>query len=102
MFASWSAHAFATAEFGASLPGILAQPPRSINCRRCHAAVFRNSASWMAASGCFMKFSTQMGVSTATDMSIRQIQGALQGRVSRSVVGEIVKRVREQSQEVSL
>jgi hypothetical protein len=56
----------------------------------------------MAASGCFMKFSTQMGVSTATDMSIRQIQGALQGRVSRSVVGEIVKRVREQSQEVSL
>jgi DNA invertase Pin-like site-specific DNA recombinase len=37
-----------------------------------------------------------------TDMSIRQIQDALQGSVSKSVVGEIVKRVREQSQEVSL
>jgi DNA invertase Pin-like site-specific DNA recombinase len=37
-----------------------------------------------------------------TDMSIRQIQDALQGNVSKSVVGEIVKRVREQSQEVPL
>jgi DNA invertase Pin-like site-specific DNA recombinase len=32
----------------------------------------------------------------STDMSIREIQEALKGRVSRSVVGEIVKRVREQ------
>jgi DNA invertase Pin-like site-specific DNA recombinase len=37
-----------------------------------------------------------------TDRSIRQIQDALQGNVSKSVVGEIVKRVREQSQEVPL
>src|SRR5215467_1932411 len=37
-----------------------------------------------------------------TDMSIRQIQDALQGNVSKSVVGEIVKRVREQSQKVPL
>jgi DNA invertase Pin-like site-specific DNA recombinase len=37
-----------------------------------------------------------------TDMSIRQIHEALKGRVSRSVVEEIVKRVREQSQEASL
>jgi hypothetical protein len=36
------------------------------------------------------------------DMSIRQIQDALQGNVSKSAVGEIVKRVREQSQEVPL
>jgi hypothetical protein len=35
-------------------------------------------------------------------MSIRQIQEALKGRVNRSIVGEIVKRVREQSQEASL
>jgi DNA invertase Pin-like site-specific DNA recombinase len=41
-------------------------------------------------------------LATTSDMSIRQIQEALQGRVSRSVVGEIVKRVREQSQESSL
>jgi DNA invertase Pin-like site-specific DNA recombinase len=41
-------------------------------------------------------------LATTTDMSIRQIQGALKGRVSRSVVGEIVKRVREESQEVPL
>ena len=32
-----------------------------------------------------------------TTMSIRQIQQALRGRVSRSVVGEIVKRVRHPS-----
>ena len=31
----------------------------------------------------------------STDLSIRQIHGVLKGRVSRSVVGEIVKRVRE-------
>ena len=37
-----------------------------------------------------------------TDMSIRQIHHALNGKVSKSVVGEIVKRVREQSQEVPL
>ena len=37
-----------------------------------------------------------------TDMSIRQIQHTLQGRVSRSVVGEIVKRVRKRSPKVSL
>jgi len=30
-----------------------------------------------------------------TEMSIRQIQQALAGRVSRSVVGQIVKRMRE-------
>jgi len=35
-------------------------------------------------------------------MSIRQIQDALQGTVSRSVVGEIVKRTRKQSREASL
>jgi len=37
-----------------------------------------------------------------TDMSIRQIQNALKGKVSKSVVGEIAKRVREQSQEIPL
>jgi len=37
-----------------------------------------------------------------TIMSIRQIQNALQGTVSRSVVGEIVKHTRKQSREASL
>jgi DNA invertase Pin-like site-specific DNA recombinase len=37
-----------------------------------------------------------------TDMSIRQIQDALQGKVSKSVVGEIVKRVRKEAQKASL
>ena len=34
-------------------------------------------------------------------MSIRQIQGALKGRVSRSVIGEFVKSVRQPLQEIS-
>jgi DNA invertase Pin-like site-specific DNA recombinase len=38
----------------------------------------------------------------STNMSIRQIQDALKGRVSRSVVGEIVKRVRKQREETLL
>jgi len=37
-----------------------------------------------------------------TDMSIRRIHDALKGRVSRSVVGEIVKRVRAQPQRTPL
>jgi DNA invertase Pin-like site-specific DNA recombinase len=37
-----------------------------------------------------------------TAMSIRQIQKAVRGRVSRSVVGEIVKRVRGQTGEAGL
>jgi hypothetical protein len=38
----------------------------------------------------------------STDMSVRQIHDALKGRVSRSVGGEIVKRVRKQQQKFSL
>jgi DNA invertase Pin-like site-specific DNA recombinase len=37
-----------------------------------------------------------------TEMSIRQIQETLKGRVSRSVVGDIVKRVRERAQKAAL
>ena len=37
-----------------------------------------------------------------TDMSIRQIQDVLRGKVSKSVVGEIVKRVRKKSQKAPL
>jgi DNA invertase Pin-like site-specific DNA recombinase len=37
-----------------------------------------------------------------TDMSISQIQKALKGRVSRSIVGEIVKRIRENAREATL
>ena len=37
-----------------------------------------------------------------TDMSIRQIQHALKGRVDRSVVGEIVKRVRDGPQRITV
>jgi len=41
-------------------------------------------------------------LAVSTDMSIRQIQQALNGRVGRSVVGAIVKRVRDQQQEALL
>jgi DNA invertase Pin-like site-specific DNA recombinase len=37
-----------------------------------------------------------------TEMSIRQITDALPGKVSRSVVGHIVKRIRDQQQEALL
>lgn len=39
---------------------------------------------------------------STTDMSISQIHQTLKGKASRSVVGEIVKRVRKERQEVSL
>lgn len=41
-------------------------------------------------------------LASTTDMSISQIHQALKGKVSRSVVGEIVKHVRREQQEVSL
>jgi hypothetical protein len=42
------------------------------------------------------------GLAATTPWSIRQIHAALAGRVSRSVVGEIVKRVRVQARLASL
>jgi hypothetical protein len=39
-------------------------------------------------------------LATTTDMSIRQIQDALKGRVSRSVIGAIVKGVRQPIEEI--
>jgi DNA invertase Pin-like site-specific DNA recombinase len=41
-------------------------------------------------------------LAATTSLSIRQIRAALAGRVSRSVVGEIVKRVRAQARPTSL
>lgn len=41
-------------------------------------------------------------LASTTEMSISQIQRALKGKVSRSVVGEIVKRVRKEQQNISL
>jgi DNA invertase Pin-like site-specific DNA recombinase len=41
-------------------------------------------------------------LAVSTDMSIRQIHQALNGRVGRSVVGAIVKRARDQQQEALL
>jgi DNA invertase Pin-like site-specific DNA recombinase len=41
-------------------------------------------------------------LASSTDLSIRQIHEALKGRVSRSVIGDIVKRVRERRQEALL
>jgi DNA invertase Pin-like site-specific DNA recombinase len=41
-------------------------------------------------------------LAVSTDMSIRQIHQALNGRVGRSVVGAIVKHVRDQQQEALL
>jgi DNA invertase Pin-like site-specific DNA recombinase len=42
------------------------------------------------------------GLAATTPLSIRQIHVALAGRVSRSVVGEIVKRIRAQAPLASL
>ena len=42
------------------------------------------------------------GLAATTSLSIRQIHAVLAGRVSRSVVGEIVKRVRAQAPLASL
>ena len=42
------------------------------------------------------------GLAATTPLSIRQIHAALAGRVSRSVVGEIVKRIRAQAPLASL
>src|SRR5712692_1067119 len=41
-------------------------------------------------------------LASSTDLSIRQIHEALKGRVSRSVIGDIVKRVRARQQEALL
>ena len=48
--ASCSAQAVATAEFGASVPGIVAQPPFSMMDRRSHVDTLLNSASFADAS----------------------------------------------------
>ena len=42
------------------------------------------------------------GLAATTSLSIRQIHAALAGRVSRSVVGAIVKRIRAQARLASL
>jgi hypothetical protein len=47
---SVSAQAEATCPFGRSLPGIVAQPPRSTNSRRCHDEICRSWVSCAAAS----------------------------------------------------
>ena len=49
-----------------------------------------------------LKHGKEPELAETTDMSIRQIQQALKRRVSRSVVGEIVKRARKQTREAVL
>src|SRR2546422_6502315 len=63
VFASSSAHAFATPELGALSPRDVAHPPASINFRCLHESIFWNSASFAATPGCCMNFATQEGVS---------------------------------------
>ena len=63
---SFSAQALATAEFGALLPGMVAQPPFSMRTRRSQEETLLNATSLAAASVCCWNFSTQIGVSAAT------------------------------------
>src|SRR5580704_2830178 len=64
---SFSAHALATAEFGAVLPGIVAQPPFSMRARRSQdEETLLNATSFAAESVCCWNFSTQIGASAAT------------------------------------
>src|SRR5438552_5987850 len=63
---SFSAQALATAEFGALLPGMVAQPPFSMSARRSQEETLLNATSLAAASVCCWNFSTQIGVSAAT------------------------------------
>src|SRR5262249_47414823 len=62
VFASSSAQAFATPEWGVFSPREVAHPPASINSRCFHDSIFWNSASFTAAFGCCMNLATQEGV----------------------------------------
>ena len=66
VFASSSAHAFATPELGVFSPRGVAHPPVSINSRCFHDSIFWNSASFTAAFGCCMNLVTQEGVRATT------------------------------------
>jgi hypothetical protein len=56
-----------TAEFGVSLPGILAQPPFSMIARRSQdEELLANSSNFVDASACCRNLSTQIGASTST------------------------------------
>jgi hypothetical protein len=63
---SRSAQALATAEFGVSVPGIVAQPPFSMTDRRFHDETLLNSINFPDASAWCWNFSTQIGASTPT------------------------------------
>src|SRR5690349_10786849 len=64
---SRSAQAVATAVFGQSVPGTVAQPPFSMIERRSHdEETFLNSTSLVAASAWRWNFSTQIGARTPT------------------------------------
>src|ERR1700738_1370256 len=64
---SFSAQALATAEFGALLPGMVAQPPFSMRARRSQdEETLLNATSFAAESVCCWNFSTQIGASAAT------------------------------------
>src|SRR5271163_5317064 len=63
---SFSAQAVATAEFGVSLPGMVAQPPFSMTDRRFHDETLLNSTNFAGASAWCWNFSTQIGASAAT------------------------------------
>ena len=64
---SRSAQALATAAFGVSLPGIVAQPPFSMIAPRSRdVGTLPNAASFAGASACCWNFSTQIGASAAT------------------------------------
>src|ERR1700720_2669680 len=63
----FSSQALATAEFGALLPGMVAQPPFSMRARRSQdEETLLNATSFAAESVCCWNFSTQIGASAAT------------------------------------
>lgn len=61
-----SAQAEATCPFGRSVPGMVAQPPRSTNSRRCQDEVCLSCVSRAGASACARNWLTQNGTRPAT------------------------------------
>src|SRR5215472_14326240 len=87
---SRSAQALATAEFGASVPGIVAHPPFSMIDRWSQVFALANSFSFAGASGCCRKRSTQIGASASTStVCARSL--AIRSAVSLSVHPKIEK-----------
>ena len=80
----------ATAEFGASAPGIVAHPPFSMIDRWSQVIALANSFSFVGASGCCRNLSTQIGASASTTAVCARCR-AIRSAVSESVHPKIEK-----------